>query len=262
MVYHLLPHSDTPLLKISAIGGGLDSSNRFGPGVRTHYCVHYVTKGKGIFNGTPVKAGQGFLITPNTYQYYYPDPEDPWEYVWIDSYDDTMGELFKFYQAPEETGVFTYNNIPAIEDVLQILKESKSEFTAPSLLTELFLRMLNSHLSRPQPPANNGDLYFEYAVRYMSANLHIPLRIQDILEHIGISQPYLYRIFQERTGLSPKQYLDQCKIGQAKRLLRTTHLTIAEIGNSIGFTDQLAFSKFFSGKVHCSPRAYREQKLK
>ena len=44
-------------------------------------------KGKGEFHFQdktyPIRAGQGFLITPNLSATYCADAEDPWEYYWV-----------------------------------------------------------------------------------------------------------------------------------------------------------------------------------
>ena len=56
---------------------------RWGPGKRNSYIIHYVLEGKGIFNGTPLHKGQGFLITKGTLHEYHSDAADPWTYFWI-----------------------------------------------------------------------------------------------------------------------------------------------------------------------------------
>lgn len=80
-----------------------------------------------------------------------------------------------------------------------------------------------------------------------------------IQELLGVSQPYLFRIFKEATGKAPKQYLNDYRLLQAKKLLTTTALSITEIANSVGYADVLTFSRFFSSKEGCSPRAYRNR---
>ena len=62
--------------------------------------------------------------------------------------------------------------------------------------------------------------------------------------------------------MSPKSYIDICKINEAKRLLTETELTISEVANSMGFSNISDFSKFFKNKVGLSPQAYLEEALK
>ena len=77
-LYHILSNSGTKLLALDNIGYSTDTTiNRFGPGRRNLYLIHYVVEGKGVFNGSHLKAGQGFLIRPGQLENYYPDSEHP-----------------------------------------------------------------------------------------------------------------------------------------------------------------------------------------
>ena len=82
MRYSVFSRSTCFLLDIQNIGYGESSAvTRFGPGIRNSYILHYILSGKGYFNGNPVCAGQGFLITPNMQEHYYPEPSDPWSFL-------------------------------------------------------------------------------------------------------------------------------------------------------------------------------------
>ena len=59
----------------------------WGPGIRSCFIIHYVMKGAGylIVNHRKyhVKAGESFLTRPYTLIEYYPEEENPWEYMWV-----------------------------------------------------------------------------------------------------------------------------------------------------------------------------------
>ena len=91
MRYSIFSKSNCPILDITNIGYAKDTAvTRFGPGVRNSYIIHYVISGKGYFNGNSVSAGQGFLITPGMKEHYYPDKNEPWEFLWVISNDDKI----------------------------------------------------------------------------------------------------------------------------------------------------------------------------
>ena len=60
---------------------------KYGPAVRNHYLIHYITNGKGILGFDnkefAVNAGQAFLIEPGCVTYYEADRLNPWEYIWV-----------------------------------------------------------------------------------------------------------------------------------------------------------------------------------
>ena len=56
----------------------------WGPAVRDHYLIHYITSGHGVFTSGgktySLSSGDGFLVTPSHVVSYVADEDDPWEY--------------------------------------------------------------------------------------------------------------------------------------------------------------------------------------
>lgn len=94
---------------------------------------------------------------------------------------------------------------------------------------------------------------------YLDINYAEKIRLQDVAKSLGIHPNYLTKIFHEKYGVSQKQYLLNLKLKKARRLLTTTELSISVIAGSLGFDDQLAFSKIFKKGVGVSPSEYRKQ---
>lgn len=59
----------------------------YGPAARPNYILHYVMKGKGIYQvgetKYQLKEGQAFLIEPESFTFYQADKTDPWFYLWV-----------------------------------------------------------------------------------------------------------------------------------------------------------------------------------
>ena len=122
MRYEIFSDNNISPLKINTIGFSGDTDvTRFGPARRDLYIVHYVTKGKGYYNGNPVTEGQGFLVYPGMSEEYKPDTNDPWEYLWIISSDDAMKEMFTRYNADSDTLIFNYDSIPIVRKIGNII---------------------------------------------------------------------------------------------------------------------------------------------
>ena len=249
-----------PLLHIRYMGcNRLPDTVRIVPTLRNSYIIHYVTKGRGYYNGTPVCAGQGFLIYPGHTEAYWADPQDPWELLWIVSEDPNMEKLFPAYCADPHTQVFSYGFIPAVRRMCDALELLSAKIVSPVVLLELFLGLYKYHSSgnTAKQERPKGDIYAQFAVDYIHDNYASPITVLEIADLLGVSQPYLFRIFKAATGKAPKQYLNDYRILQAKKLLTETALPVAEIARSVGYADPLAFSKFFAIKAGMSPRAYR-----
>ncbi|MBR2907718.1 MAG: helix-turn-helix domain-containing protein [Clostridia bacterium] len=233
---------------------------RYGPSHRNMYLIHYVTAGKGYFNGNSVKAGQGFLITPGMAEHYYPDEKAPWTYLWIITTDPAIEYFFEQHAADPESGIFQYRNVGVVESIMKRLMTETSPFRFSAMQTlEYFLNIFNHCVyTPPKNKTSNEKLYFDYAVEYISAALSSPIMVEELCQRLGVSQAYLYKVFKNNVAISPKQYILQSKLLQAQLLLKESDLSISEVGDAVGFSDVLAFSRFFSSRTGCSPTDYRK----
>ncbi len=264
MRYAVFSRSHCPLLDISSIGYSKSTSvTRFGPGVRSSYIIHYVISGKGYFNGKRVSAGQGFLITPGMKECYYPDKSDPWEFLWVISNDHKMATLFDLFDAEKSTNIFQYEYIYAIKEVSSFLVSNNNSTYDAFEMLEVFLKIFKHRPKTDLPHASqtNANMYTQAAEKYIRSNIHYPVTVAELTEFLGVSQPYLFKIFKERFHVSPKQYILEQKLRRAQTLLKETDMSVTHIANSVGFQDVLSFSKCFRAKVGISPQNYRKQKL-
>ena len=59
----------------------------WGPGVRDHFLIHYISRGRGRYSFAgrteELCAGDVFLAYPDTEISYQADAEDPWTYEWV-----------------------------------------------------------------------------------------------------------------------------------------------------------------------------------
>lgn len=236
----------------------------WGPGVRDYYILHYVLSGRGYlrFNNQtyPVKAGQSFLIYPNSPVYYYSDTSDPWEYIWVGfSGSDASLLLNKTnftIKHPITNRIPVQNIQPIFSAVIQ--SEGLDDFLC--YRTNGYLYVLLSYYIEYFPAENmedNGFQYVQNALTYISANYHHILTIQEVADHLGISRTHLYRMFQTYMAMSPNDYLIRYRIQSACSLLCSTTLSIKEIAYSVGFNNQLYFSKAFRRVTGQTPSQHR-----
>ena len=265
MRYQIFSSSDSEILSINSMGYSKNPEiARFGPGRRNQYIIHYVISGKGFFNSQPVAAGQGFLITPGMNEHYYPDRREPWAFLWIISEDSRMKSFFEGYGSNPKTNIFEYSNIQVINSIRDYIITNNNSICTAAEMLEIFLHIFNRQYKGGlnnirQACEKASDMYFNFAAGYIKSNLSRPLSVGEITEILGITQPYLYNIFTEKCGISPKRYISTCKFNEAKRLLTETALKTYEISNSIGYENVLDFYKFFKKMSGYTPARYREK---
>jgi len=107
-------------------------------------------------------------------------------------------------------------------------------------------------------PDRNNSSYarLQRAVEYMQAHYNTSLRISMLAAMAEVSVAQLERLFKHVFQITPQQMLTKLRIEEAMRLLQGD-ASIAEIGQTCGFSDQSAFARQFKATVGMPPRDYR-----
>ncbi|MBA6234046.1 MULTISPECIES: AraC family transcriptional regulator [unclassified Colwellia] len=96
-------------------------------------------------------------------------------------------------------------------------------------------------------------------VAYVRKNYmqHICLEELADITHLSISA--LERRFKKFLGKTPKQFINEVRLENARRLLIETNIAIATIANNTGFGDHSYFSRQFQKLFEQSPSAFRQE---
>jgi AraC-like DNA-binding protein len=124
------------------------------------------------------------------------------------------------------------------------------------LLSLLHLILLDAEI----PTGRSGKNYvvISKAKRYIEANFEKQIKLKDIASNVHLSEIYFHNIFTESTGISPHQYLIDCRIENAKKLLWNTDISICEIADKCGFGCQQYLNKVFKKNTGMTPAFYRK----
>lgn len=265
---------DTEIFSLSVYNVGYQKCEplyQWGPGVRDHFLIHHVVSGRGYYctkkKTYPVNAGDTFLIYPYTEVSYFADEADPWEYYWVGfSGSDAPLILDSTLFSPDNPII---SDSPKKEDIMrQLLKIYQVRGTeilqAVQMTGELYLT-LALFMEEQKSPPTTSDFYRTYAkkgIDYIAFHYSFPTTIDDIAAYVGISRSHLYRAFMETMGVSPKQYLSDFRLKQACHLLKHSDLSITAVANSVGYENNLYFSKIFHKKKGMTPSEYIQKKRK
>ncbi len=92
--------------------------------------------------------------------------------------------------------------------------------------------------------------------RYIDTNFDSQLSL-DLLAHLQFTSKYhLIRIFKKYHGITPRQYLINKRIEQAKKNLASGK-SVSDTCYAIGFESINSFSNLFKAKTGMSPSIYR-----
>ena len=230
------------------------------------FLLIYTLKGTGMVtsNGsdTTIPSGHGIIIDCHA-PHAYKTVSDEWDFYWIHikgSGTDPVSALAAPYglRAPEVEDNATFERL--LKRVMQSMRinDVVSSLQISSDLHRLFLV-----LSRSVIEAENYGQKREYAKEldivtdYIKDNYQSSITIDDMLSKIHLSKYHFIRIFKRIMGTTPYSYLTNYRINMAKRMLRLTDKSIAEIASDCGFTDTSNFITHFKKSTGVKPVQYR-----
>jgi len=229
-------------------------SHSFGPAVRGNYLIHLVLDGKGIFRlgdrTWELGPGQGFLICPDVLTYYEADAADPWTYAWLGFNGIMAADCLAAAGLAQENPILNLGEHSRASQLLLQMQGATAIRQSDILHLQGMLYLFVSALMEESPQAaaeQNGGagerLYVDWARDFIGANYSKDLKIADIAAQAGLDRSYFCRIFKERMGVPPMSYLLDVRMRRAANLLKNTDLTVNEVSMSVGYRDQLVFSK-------------------
>ncbi len=240
---------------------------QWGPGVRDHYLVHYVSSGEGIYvcrgQEYTLREGDMFLIFPSEVVEYRAAADDPWEYYWVGFNGTDAHRMIAMAGFRRDEPIMCAEDTIATKEALLRIYHSRGNTPAADVEMAGYLQLFLASLirRRDENPSTLGSRgYLAQALRYIQHSYASAIGVSDIADFVGISRSQLYRAFEAEFGQSPHEYLQKYRISEACTLLRGGELTVAEVAGSVGFNDPLYFSRVFRQMKKCTPTVYQKKK--
>lgn len=265
--HSLMYKSNSDLSLYSAGYEECTSGYHYGPKIRSYHLIHFVLCGKGelhinehIFQ---LSAGDAFLIPAGKVSYYEASKKDPWCYAWI-SFLGINSQMYLYQLMTSTDDVYIIHDLDTMKykrlifDIITLPDASTSSYLQANGILFQIMAMLFHDINFQESRWGKNSVVDEVKY-YLDINYAETIKLLDVAKSFGVHPNYLTRIFHERYGVSPKQYLMDLKLKKASRLLTTTELSVSVIANSLGFHDQLAFSKIFKKEFGSSPSEYRKR---
>lgn len=96
-------------------------------------------------------------------------------------------------------------------------------------------------------------------VTYIQENLSNKITLSMLSTMACLSERQYSRVFKEVYGLSPIEYVINCRLTQACRMMKNSHKSLTEIYIACGFGDKVSFSRLFKNRYLITPGQYRKK---
>lgn len=169
---------------------------------------------------------------------------------------------------PDLKPKFAVNN-PVIGKLIECLHQGMEETGPTSLLyldhigAMLLLKLYETFGDAGQPTPVIGGLGSSRqrrVVEYIEARLGEELNLGHLAAEVGLTRYHFIRAFRVSLGTTPFRYLNKRRIARAQQLLLDPHLSITEIGLTLGFSSHSHFTGTFRKITGTTPSQFRKDR--
>jgi AraC-like DNA-binding protein len=233
-------------------------------GVRDHFIIHLVLRGRGSFtmDGERVPLGKGglFFIPPGVHTEYQADDQKPWHYTWVGFSGPGVQRLGQaipiLSQGGATTGAPSLFIESAFGEILHefLRKEPGHELRALGHF-HLILSSLPGRQKKPERPVNHVEAASAFLLRHHT----LTIDVGQVSESLGLERTYLSALYHRSTGTTLNRALEDLRLSRAEKLLRETALTTEEVARSCGYEEGAVFMKMFKRRKGMPCGSWRKQ---
>lgn len=230
------------------------------------YVFEYVISGKGYieYDGErhEVSGGTFYCFKRGTDLLYYSDPDEPYEKIWMNFVGEMPEKLFDLFSLGNlfVTQCNVLDIFFEIHNALEHITHNNESEIYAEILNMLFRVLTTATQPRFFPDSADKNSLDERIRSFIDANIYQDLSLDRISEEFGITKMHIIRVFRNKFGITPIQYLIDRKIGIAKSLLSGTVMPIKEIAALLRYSNTQHFSGSFKSATGSTPNKYRQSK--
>lgn len=213
-----------------------------------------------------VEAGMVFLLLPNTWHRYRPDPKIGWTESWIELQGPVVNELLATKNFPPTTilrnGAIDIGMEDAMEAIHRINRQGSIDFQPEVSAAAMQVLALCSRIPRNLLRSSPIQQAVHHALRYLGKHHAEPVNVELLAEQLGVAYSHFRRAFNAQTGFSPWKYVIHLRLTRARRILASGDTKLDDIAAQVGFSSGFHLSHAFKKAYGESPDKWRRDLLK
>jgi transcriptional regulator GlxA family with amidase domain len=123
----------------------------------------------------------------------------------------------------------------------------------------VYMRRPGGQAQHSAPLALQSADAFGPLMEWVVANLHKPIKVEQLAERSGMAPRSFHRHFLARTRLTPAKAVERLRLDQARTLIETTTLSLVTIAARVGLGSEERLRRSFHRTLGVAPRQYRER---
>lgn len=144
---------------------------------------------------------------------------------------------------------------------LSLVEEDLGRDIAAKVASELVMYFKRPggqlQFSRKGETGPAGRSVLQEVQRWAAAHPELPLTVETMAEHAGLSARHFARLFHAEVGVTPAAWVEMTRVASARGLLQSGRLTPKQVAAQCGFGNVDTFRRAFTRHVGVSPAEYR-----
>lgn len=210
-----------------------------------------------------LSAGDVFFIDCRKEHFYHITGNKPWVFNWIHFKGGSSSEYCQSFirhnsgpvmriDVNELDGIF--KSLLNINSVVQNTNEILSSLKITEMLTLLTLygQILHSEV------CSSNDI-IDKAVWYIEKHLHENLSLESISKQFNMNKYSFHKLFKQYTNTPLNEFIILQRISYAKELLRSSNMSVKEVGEAVGISNISHFINLFKSREGVTPLKYKHK---
>jgi AraC family transcriptional regulator, arabinose operon regulatory protein len=213
----------------------------------------------------PVTRNQLLVIPASTPHAYGAATEKPWTIHWfhaagtnVPHYVERLGVTGAKPVVPLGGDVQLFSLFEDVQEGLEHGFTLTRLIYAAHSLTHL-MGLILRHKDEFYAGETNVRERIAKSIEFMKGHLRENLRLSTLAALVNFSRSHYTTVFRRLTGYAPASYLNHLRMQRAVELLNTTEMSIKQISDQLGFSDQFYFSRAFRRMHNHSPSEHRRR---
>ena len=128
-------------------------------------------------------------------------------------------------------------------------------------IDNLKISLFEQRVTAAAEPEKQEERTITGITRYLQEHLAEEISLSVLADRFHLNPQYISQLFKSEIGVNFLVYLTNIRMEQAKKLLLTTSLSIAEVSEQSGYCDYRVFTKVFKKSEGITPSQYRRDFL-
>jgi AraC-like DNA-binding protein len=213
-----------------------------------------------------VEAGMVFLLLPETWHRYRPDPKSGWTESWIEVQGPVVDELLLAEAFPAATilraGAIDSGMEKALESIHLRMRQGANGLQPELSARALEVLALCSRINQNQTRPSQIQRAVNEAERYLGEHYSEPVNVEALADKLGVGYSHFRRAFRAQTGFAPWKYVIHLRLTRARRMLASSDAKLDDIAARVGFSSGFHLSNAFKQAYGESPDKWRQSLMK